>query len=442
MHWDERSFGLRCEMKEIVMVLAVAFGAVFLWRRKRITGKGAILAGFLAASGLIYCLFRGFSGEWIPVTEIEKGTEGSSGRKVELQVQLDQDPEQKISLSIPSVQLSEEEAEARLTAFCGELDQEILGENSSLMEICYPLLLKNTYSDPAIHVEWQTDAPGYLSWEGQLGPGIPEEGVEVLLKGELSLQDRTEAYERRVKVFPSKAVRDLPERIRTEAERLNSDGREAVYHLPSSLDDQELRWYQGSDSSGSLMIGTALLLLGALVLVKQQAQREEARKRSDMLDQEYPDLVSKMQMLLGAGLSMRMVLDRIGKDYKASLETESRRKGMFLAKKKKSLVGQEILTSCRELENGLSEAEVYRRLGSRCNTPLYRGLTLMLEQNMTKGGEGLIHLLEQEAMEAFESRQRRARQEGEKVSVRLLLPMGMMLMIVLAMIMIPAFLSV
>ncbi|MDO5829314.1 MAG: hypothetical protein Q4Q25_04095, partial [Methanocorpusculum sp.] len=70
-----------------------------------------------------------------------------------------------------------------------------------------------------------------------------------------------------------------------------------------------------------------------------------------------------------------------------------------------------------------------------------RGLALLLEQNMSKGGQGLMQLLEQEALAACEGRLKRARQEGEKVSVRLLLPMGMMLMIVLALIMIPAFLS-
>lgn len=429
-------------MKEVVTAIAVLIISFLLWRKRLITGKGALLAVLLAAFGVLYGLIRGFSGEWIPLTSVAKGAEGSVGRKVELMVRVDERPDQKVILSIPSVPVSEEEADARLTSFCAELDQEILGENASLTEICYPLLLKNTYSDPAIQVEWQTDAPKYLSFEGKLGTEIPSEGVEVVLKGRLTLQEQEQTYERRIRVFPSQAAGDFPNRLRAAADILNADETEEVYYLPDSLDDQELHWYRVSDSAAWLLICLALLLLGGLVLVKQEAQRDTARKRAEILDQEYPDLVSKMQMLLGAGLSMRMVLERIGREYKESMEQENYRKNFLPVRKKKSLIGQEILVSCRELENGLSEAEVYRRLGSRCGTPLYRGLTLMLEQNMTKGGDGLLRLLEQEAMEAFESRQRRARQEGEKVSVKLLLPMGMMLMIVLAMIMIPAFMSI
>ena len=45
------------------------------------------------------------------------------------------------------------------------------------------------------------------------------------------------------------------------------------------------------------------------------------------------------------------------------------------------------------------------------------------------------------AQAAFEARKRQARVEGEKAAVKLLLPMGMMLLVVLIILMVPAFLS-
>ena len=49
--------------------------------------------------------------------------------------------------------------------------------------------------------------------------------------------------------------------------------------------------------------------------------------------------------------------------------------------------------------------------------------------------------LEQEAMEAWDERKRKARVLGEAAATKLLIPMIMMLIVVMAIIMIPAFLS-
>ena len=66
---------------------------------------------------------------------------------------------------------------------------------------------------------------------------------------------------------------------------------------------------------------------------------------------------------------------------------------------------------------------------------------MILLKNLKKGSQGLLPLLEQEAREAFEIRKRNARTEGEKAAVRLLLPMGLMLLVVLAILMVPALLA-
>lgn len=425
-------------MKEVITALTAVAGATLLWRKGKITLGAVLLVLILAASGICYCLLQGFSGQWIPINAVERGEKGSSDRQMEFQVQIE-DTDKQVTLDIPARELDQEEAEAQLSALLQRLDQEILGDNSSLTEICYPLRLLSVYPDSPVQLQWQTDSPDYLSWEGELGSGIPEEGAEVLLRGELRLQECKEVYQRRLYLYPSKAIEDLPGRIQEEARKLNRDGEEETYYLPETIDDKTIQWYLVSDSKGWLLICLALMMLGAQVLAQQQKGREKYKKRAEQLDKEYAELVSRIQMLLGAGLSMRKVLERIALEYKDSQEKE--KQSGWKRKRKKSLVNEEILICCRELENGLSEAEVYRRLGNRCGTSSYRGLSLLLEQNMTKGGQGLMQLLEREALEAFESRQRRARQEGEKVSVRLLLPMGIMLMIVLALIMIPAFMT-
>ena len=63
------------------------------------------------------------------------------------------------------------------------------------------------------------------------------------------------------------------------------------------------------------------------------------------------------------------------------------------------------------------------------------------ERHFANIQETLADLLEKEALEAWDERKRKARVMGEPAATKLLVPMIMMLAVVMAIIMIPAFLS-
>ena len=61
--------------------------------------------------------------------------------------------------------------------------------------------------------------------------------------------------------------------------------------------------------------------------------------------------------------------------------------------------------------------------------------------SLDMGNTPLLEKLEKEALEAWDERKRKARVLGETAATKLLVPMVMMLAVVMAIIMIPAFLS-
>ena len=73
--------------------------------------------------------------------------------------------------------------------------------------------------------------------------------------------------------------------------------------------------------------------------------------------------------------------------------------------------------------------------------PCYIKLLTMLEQNVTKGSRGIAASLEQEERNALEERMNMAKKRGEEAGTKLLGPMGILLIIVMLMIMVPAFMS-
>ncbi len=178
---------------------------------------------------------------------------------------------------------------------------------------------------------------------------------------------------------------------------------ETAYYLPETLNGETVTWSKVPDLTGLELM--ALAAAGAVCWAAKGREQERARaekRRTDAGD--YPEIVSKMVPLLGAGLGMRKVLERIAVDYRKNLALGGQKRFAY----------EEIVFTCQEMENGVSEQEAYQRMGMRMGTGAYRSLAVLLRQNLKKGSKGLLELLKQESQEAFEERRRQAKTTGER----------------------------
>ena len=177
-----------------------------------------------------------------------------------------------------------------------------------------------------------------------------------------------------------------------------------------------------------------LLLTGFLLFLSERQKEDKKRKeRQERLTKEYPELISRLVMLLYAGTSLRNAFYRIAGAY----QKEKKEQNGFV----RNEAFEEVVTVCREVENGVLETKAYANMADRCALPAYRTLSVLLAQNQKKGSAGILHTLEQEVFTAFGEKKRRTRMAGDAASMKLLLPMGLMMMVVFMIIMIPAFLS-
>ena len=71
----------------------------------------------------------------------------------------------------------------------------------------------------------------------------------------------------------------------------------------------------------------------------------------------------------------------------------------------------------------------------------YMRFSSIITQNIRKGSEGILNILEQEASQALVERKQEALKRGEVAGTKLLFPMMLMLGLVMAIIMIPAFMT-
>lgn len=219
-------------------------------------------------------------------------------------------------------------------------------------------------------------------------------------------------------------------KIREILEQYNQEkNSKDYYYLPAEWKGKKFQWETPADNSGSLLSALAFAAAIVLMLKKAREEQEQKVKRSEQLLMDYPALVMKFTLLVQAGMTERKAFQKISLDYRRGHTGKAR------------FAYEEILAACNEMESGVSEAEAYRRFGERCAQIKYKTFATLLIQNLQKGSRRMSDMLEKESLEAWDERKRKARVLGEAAATKLLLPMAMMLMVVMAVIMIPAFLS-
>ncbi len=261
-----------------------------------------------------------------------------------------------------------------------------------------------------------------LTKEYELRTDSLEETVELrVLVPAKDSEETEEVYEE---------TEDLKKELEEEITRLNQEKEDPdYYYLPVSFKNTALVWEKPEDLSGAVL-GLLSLMTGVLLLLLAEREKlEQAQKREERLLSEYPEFIMKFTLLLEAGLTARSAFERIGTD------------SLRLSGERTKLSYSEVRSTCHEMESGVTEKEAYRHFAARCAQTRYRTFVSLLNQNLQKGSAQLLELLEKESYDAWSERRRRAKVEGEKATTRLLFPMILMLVVVIAVIMIPAFLS-
>lgn len=218
----------------------------------------------------------------------------------------------------------------------------------------------------------------------------------------------------------------LSTRIRQElAKQADSDAIE----LPANIEGIEVK-YALPEKTNSSLVGIFVLAVLALTVAKQMERKTSEKARMRQMDIDYCEVVSKLTLLMGAGLTIRNAWERIVDEYRSKEKRIGSR-----------YVYEEMCVTVNELASGVMERVVYENFGRRCNTPKYIKLGSLLEQNFLKGSKHLLKLLEEESDRAFEERKLLAKKQGEEATTKLLLPMGMELIAVMAIVMVPALMT-
>lgn len=338
-------------------------------------------------------------------------------------------------VTVPQQRLTKEEEEALLEAAVIELNQLFPGENESIQRIQNRVKIQTNYKEGAVQAEWEFSNPWLIDEDGTIREEqLAQDGEQVMARVILTCEDSSFIHEFYFIVYKQKRTEE--ERIYEEItgcilEEGMAEGTEKLL-LPKEVEGHKLVWSEKKSD-----IPLQILFLGALAAVlfpavERQKEREKQKEREEELLREYPEMVNKLSLLLGAGMTLYLAWKKITEMY-----LNARKAGKI----KQMAVYEEMLLARREIESGKGEIKAYAAFGERCGIQKYRKLSNYLIQNLKKGNSGMQAVLEREASEVFEERKGLAKRYSEEAGTKLLLPMLLMLGIVIFIIMVPAVLS-
>ncbi len=311
------------------------------------------------------------------------------------------------------------------------LEKEMCGKNTSLLAVEYPLVLPASLPELETKVTWEASDSRILRADGELCNFELEGPEQLLLQATVTYGDesRTKSYSVVVLPYPYSGQELFEQEVRRAVEESGARTSRLDYlELPQTISDGELQWEEeGRGSSRKIYL---LLWVGAMVLIclrETSELRNRMKKREGQLLADYPDFLSRFLLLLGAGMNVRGAWERMTEDYKRGGRSR--------------YVYEEMRRTTAQLEVGMPELQAYEIFGRRCGLLPYLRFAAILSQNLKKGSRGIAELLQTEAHEVFSERMAQARRKGEEAGTRLLLPMGGMLILVLIIILIPAFSS-
>lgn len=364
------------------------------------------------------------------------------------------------SVRVSEIRLQGEDLEELKKRARDYLDKKILENNGTKASVSEPLNLVREIPGMGITVKWDEGNNWFVSSDGSLKNMELSEPVEVTLHADLMYFDETWEYSLELCILPYMATdyelfsEGLSESLKKND---NSGQSEEYYRLPEKVEDWEVSWAEEPDNNSTVLMVLGLVAAFMVIPAMKQEVKKKEKLRYEQMMKDYSDIISKFTMLLTAGMTCRGAWQKICSDYiqmkerfseevnnkkkKTGLRNKEKNKKIHSVKKKRLMhyAYEEMLISYREIQLGMPEGRVYEDFGTRCNLLAYQRFGTMLSRNLKRGSANIIDMLMLEARDCFAERRENVRRRGEETGTKLLIPMFGMLILVIAIVVVPAF---
>lgn len=303
--------------------------------------------------------------------------------------------------------------------------------DESLDEVRTKLCFTDQIPQTSMYVAWHTDMAKTVLDNGELlNTELSEDGTQEQISFDLIYGDDVRTYFVNLHIFPPKKSKNeiLIDKIyEYAADKNNASKEQKIFDLPMEIDGVALIWEEDTQNPMINLIFISIIALFVGLALEKEHEKEQLKERKQLLEEAYPEFVHKIVLLTSSGMNMKNALLTM-----VSNEEQNEQKDPLVCEIKRML---------QMMHQGISEIQAYESFGKRCQNASYLKLSTLMIQCTKKGAKGMSKMMEDAANEAMLQRREQILRKGEQISTKLLLPMGLLLVIVMIVLIVPAFLS-
>lgn len=385
--------------------------------------------------GSLFTLMLSFQSEQKGNTiQLERNGIGRGEKETELFIKNKKtDKKEDYILTIQERAYTKKEWDTKKEEVFSYIEKHMKGKNTSLDEVCTDLYFPKKVLRSGMNITYKTDNRSLILEDGTVNSSkASPKGELVSIVVTLQYQNFLEERVYTVRVIPQQKTKEEQEydeviqAIREEEEKERSN---PIVMIPKKVLGYEI---QTLDRNMQTMVVFFVFSIGIGVLLfyrEEDRMKEQLKQRKANLMKEYPEFIHQLVLFIGAGMTLKATLQRIGENYNKRKEKT----------KKHCYLYEELLAALYELEAGIAEEEVYRNFANRIGTPAYKRIIELLIQGLKKGAKNTIFMLEQEERSSLEMKKELAKRLGEEAGTKLLMPMIVLFFVILLLVLYPAF---
>ncbi|MDY6304573.1 MAG: hypothetical protein SPL49_03085 [Oribacterium sp.] len=378
------------------------------------------------------------------------------------------DQEIPLNITVSPIRYTKEEADQVFADILENIEGLITTENQSLASLSSDLNLPASLPDKGVRLSWdyypdmdpmksgEVTTTENMNYRLKYSDLIDESGKldnedldpDTVVTGYLSLILSTDIvpedpesldisyHSEPYKIYVNVVGRDLTEeeRLLRSLKNMILENDQSDIHtdritLPDEIEGKRISYRESMDRTYLIFPLLGIVAAAALYLRQGAELKKEQKLRNDQLMLDYSELVSKLMVYIGAGLTIKNAFEKISEHYDSLIH-----RGIL----KERPLAVELRTMHNQFRRNMAESDVYNDFSRRINLKPYSKLVSLIEQNRKNGTKNLRVLLELEMNQAFEDRKTTARRLGEEAGTKLLLPLFMLLGIVMAIVIVPA----
>ena len=273
----------------------------------------------------------------------------------------------------------------------------------------------------------QLDKKDVVDSSGKIIKEINDKGDDVKLTGYLSLEDVTIIYEIPLHITGNDEIDSVQDKVQEIADE---NLYEKTIKLPRKINGKSIEFYSDVDTVADKFIIIGLIFAIAIFFFEDKNLDKNLKKRESQMVRDYPEIISKLLLYNGAGMSIRNGLERIVAEYKRNLNLGYR------------YAYEELDYTLNAMNSGINEQQAISEYGKRSGIHCYIKLANILQQNIKRGTREMAVALQEEMDNALIERKNKALKEGEEVGTKLLGPMIIMLIVAMGIVVAPALMSI